>query len=303
MVEAASKQVSRRGFTLVELMVVITIIVVLLSLLAPAMERSVYQAELATCGAHLNGIAKGAATYAMDHKRSYPYRGSVQDGQSKGLRMRQLTHIFQSGQHGNPAGYDDRPMLRPYVPMKLLVCPFTERIDLDSPEPNRTTIYAGYQMWFGWRYLPEDPDGRRDPLPGMMRLGDRFEWDNQRFDVVAGDHMSLVPFALAVESSHPDSAGVLTLQTLHDQEPSIAGVAVPMNPGGRMTVSNWFGSFWGTGVGTFELNFAHVDGSVRRHNEVQFNLSRNPSLSFVPMTIQENIRTQPAAGRSAAPNR
>src|ERR1051326_3589056 len=67
------------GFTLVELLVVITIIVVLLSLLAPAIDRAIYQAELARCGAQLRAIASQTVTYAMGARRTYPYRVGARD--------------------------------------------------------------------------------------------------------------------------------------------------------------------------------------------------------------------------------
>src|ERR1043165_1931025 len=53
-----------RAFTLIELLVVITIIVVLLALLTPALDKAMYQAELAVCGANLRAIANGAIPYA-----------------------------------------------------------------------------------------------------------------------------------------------------------------------------------------------------------------------------------------------
>ena len=49
----------RNGFTLVELLVVITIIVILLALLAPALDKAIYQAELAVCGTRVRAIATG----------------------------------------------------------------------------------------------------------------------------------------------------------------------------------------------------------------------------------------------------
>jgi len=61
-----------RAFTLVELLVVIAIIVVLMALLAPALDRAVYAAETARCLASQRTIVQAAQPYAMDHKRVLP---------------------------------------------------------------------------------------------------------------------------------------------------------------------------------------------------------------------------------------
>jgi len=63
---------SAHGFTLVELLVVITIIVILLALLAPALDRAVYNAETAKCLASQRTIVQAAQSYAVDHKRVLP---------------------------------------------------------------------------------------------------------------------------------------------------------------------------------------------------------------------------------------
>jgi prepilin-type N-terminal cleavage/methylation domain-containing protein len=52
------------GFTIVELLVVITIIVVLLALLMPGLDRAIYQAELAVCGSRLKSLGAAVSTYA-----------------------------------------------------------------------------------------------------------------------------------------------------------------------------------------------------------------------------------------------
>src|SRR5688572_22045336 len=60
------------GFTLVELLVVITIIAILLALMMPAMDKAIYQAELAVCASNQRQTATGLYVYAMDHRRWYP---------------------------------------------------------------------------------------------------------------------------------------------------------------------------------------------------------------------------------------
>src|SRR5687767_13925462 len=69
-----SSSPARRGFMLIQLLVVIGIIVILLAILTPALDRAMYSAELAACGSTMKGLALSGLTYAFDHNRVYPSR-------------------------------------------------------------------------------------------------------------------------------------------------------------------------------------------------------------------------------------
>ena len=60
------------GFTLVELLVVITIIVVLLSLLTPTLDRAVNEAQLVGCLGNQHAIATAQWLYLQDSRQVYP---------------------------------------------------------------------------------------------------------------------------------------------------------------------------------------------------------------------------------------
>ena len=63
----------RTGFTIVELMVVITITVVLLALLTPAMDQAIVRAELTRCAANQHALLNVLHIYAMNENgRKYP---------------------------------------------------------------------------------------------------------------------------------------------------------------------------------------------------------------------------------------
>ena len=61
-----------RAFTLVELLVVVTIIVILLALLTPALDKAVVQAQLAVCGARQKAMGNIFITYATESKQMLP---------------------------------------------------------------------------------------------------------------------------------------------------------------------------------------------------------------------------------------
>ncbi|MBL7133897.1 MAG: type II secretion system protein [Phycisphaerae bacterium] len=74
----------RKGFTLIELMVVIAIISILLTILAPALTAIVRIAKVAVCSSRLETIGKAAASYAGSNEQSLPYRA---DGSATLTRM------------------------------------------------------------------------------------------------------------------------------------------------------------------------------------------------------------------------
>jgi competence protein ComGC len=59
----------RRAITLIELLVVVTIIVILLALLAPGLDRAIEAAARARCAANQHVFGVAHPSYAMDHRR------------------------------------------------------------------------------------------------------------------------------------------------------------------------------------------------------------------------------------------
>lgn len=58
----------RRGFTLIELMVVLMLFLLLVSLIAPQMVRARYRAQLTACMDQVKSLATALEQYSVDHK-------------------------------------------------------------------------------------------------------------------------------------------------------------------------------------------------------------------------------------------
>jgi type IV pilus assembly protein PilA len=63
---------NRRGFTLIELMIVIAIIAILAAVLIPNFVRARSMAQLAGCKSNLKNIATALEAYSVDHNGHYP---------------------------------------------------------------------------------------------------------------------------------------------------------------------------------------------------------------------------------------
>jgi len=63
---------SSKGFTLVELLVVIGIIALLISILLPSLNRARETANRVKCASNLRQVGQGLLLYANDNKGAYP---------------------------------------------------------------------------------------------------------------------------------------------------------------------------------------------------------------------------------------
>jgi prepilin-type N-terminal cleavage/methylation domain-containing protein len=244
---------SSRGFTLVELLVVVTIIVILMALLAPALDRAIYQAEVTVCGAQQRTVVSASVQYAMDNRRYYFYRAGVRDAASE-WRTVQLTHPIRADNLRQTTSYqDDRPLFMQYFPINILVDPMSAKIDL-TPQPgdddvdDQAVFLASYNIWVGFRFA-----GRRggtggtgdsiNPEQGMFRMGDRLAFGPHRLNLLISDYQFYLQSGGGTYS-HPDYSGTLALGA-QDQ--------------GRFTY--WQGP---STHGPMDFNHGYQDGSVRR---------------------------------------
>jgi prepilin-type N-terminal cleavage/methylation domain-containing protein len=191
---------ARVGFTLVELLVVVTIIVVLLALLLPAMGQAVYQATLTKCSAQMKGIAHGATSYAMNNKRTYMNRMVYRSASFPyGLKA----PAAFAGTEG-AAAVDDRPIHKGYIEMKALIDPLSETVDLELDSDPNEAIYANYVLYYGFGYRGQTP---------MQRIGDRWTFTDRKvnpsvsyeFSWLVAD-LDIIFEGLHASAGHPDKA-------------------------------------------------------------------------------------------------
>jgi prepilin-type N-terminal cleavage/methylation domain-containing protein len=257
------------GFTLVELLVVVVIIVVLVALMVPAMDKAMYRAQLALCGANQSTVATYTTLYAQENKRSYPHRPGASDGAANWQRE----SLYMPPLGTSTRAHDDRPLLRSYLPInKVLNDPLAPgAVDLEADDP-RTHTFTYVSLWFGFRYIGHGS--------GMRRFGDRLQYTQQtatgaiarEFNILVSDYDYVSPDLNWAHSSHPDGEDRLMARRVENgPHPFLGGNAQTLGAAIQYTGSSWLGGILGQGSGRrgpVDVNYTFQDGAVVLYNGV-----------------------------------
>lgn len=127
---------NRRAFTLVELLVVISIIALLVSILMPALSKARYQAKKVLCMSNIRQWGLASSTYAADYEGWFPDVPSAGNNNiwdvAKGFVRYHPTHPLMWTAASQVHSNDDRSTLNPCIVLEygintneLLWCPLT----------------------------------------------------------------------------------------------------------------------------------------------------------------------------------
>jgi len=266
------------GFSLVELLVVISIIAILIALMIPAISKAKYSAQLLTCKNTIRQVGAAAINYAVNNKGWYPYNMVSNRQDAGGISFpgeREMLYYRNQGNFnfgGSIAPPDSRPLWRPYIPINLMFCPFTKP-GLNSPNPDAAgtaptdIIYSNYEYWCGAQVT--NLSGDTDRTDGQFRVDQTMRFGGLNYSVLVADFDRYVPGA-GYNASHPDTRGIMTVLDL-------------------TTLSNRYYGIWYTKAGTtfrglIDRNFAMSDGSAKTiYNVISHNSSvTDPRFTRMP---------------------
>lgn len=167
-----------RGFTLVELLVVIGIIAVLIGLLLPALSKARKHAKVIECASNLRQLGVGISLYLPNNKGRYPqYAMNNRPAPLQSLYQNNTIYVW-----GNPAkDIDGSPtgqrLLDPYVGNLVAQCPLETgwRAGPGATPPGLTgpTFYEKYGTSYVYNAAMED---RTQPIGPYGRIRYVF-WD------------------------------------------------------------------------------------------------------------------------------
>lgn len=213
----------KRHFTLIELLIVISIIALLAALLLPALARVRYKAKLVVCASNLHQVGLAAQVYANDNHSRYPYRKNV-----RGIYYDAFSVPYYA-RYKDYSATDDIPTFRA-MNLEGTHCPFTT-IDWNNTTSSRS---AGYSYFFGWT-----AEKGGFPECSLLKAGKEMVFKGDTFDILASDifHQREKYGIQAV--AHPDyGTNILT------------------------SLGKWWESTGNRGRGPLDMNFCRTDGSV-----------------------------------------
>ena len=162
----------RRAFTIVELMVVISIIAIVLGITLPALQGAKGAAQRAACLANLRGIGNGLQVYLNAHDQILPYALPLDDS------------AFNPLSEGPSADSILATIGDTVDTADVFICPADDNIPehlLASPD-GPVGRHSSYEYWAGWLMVVREIE-EQDERPEFTVT--KFYTDNDDFPVMA----------------------------------------------------------------------------------------------------------------------
>ncbi len=158
-----NRTIARRGFTLIEILIVIAIIGTLIAILLPAAEKAREKAINVSCASNLSQMGLTMAIYADANHGQYPR--TVYDPTDSTIRFGTNAAAPDPFQAGGPLANDVTAALfllarTEHVPMKVFCEPYTDEIE-NTPDPTTDPLsrsnFTDFKKNLGYSYANPYP--------------------------------------------------------------------------------------------------------------------------------------------------
>jgi len=167
-----------KGFTLVELLVVVGIIAMLVGILMPTLGRAREIAQMSMCGANLNGIGKGVIMYQAEAEDKFPLLGQHTSGANLMVALNSGTDNDDIANLNSNAMQNAWVMIQKgSISEELLKCPsdksWTARKDVTGETGTQLKKY-GWNSWNNFSFGIHMPYGQNHASPLTSSLKGSF---------------------------------------------------------------------------------------------------------------------------------